>query len=114
MAIAQQRRRQVERAATDAALQRIDESEFVIAWFAARKFLRLDCIIIQRLALESFSPAKFDSPAKFESTSTGTGTGIVGFVDEKRGYGFVFGDDEEPKVFVHLSAVREAGLTGSL
>ena len=28
MAIAQQRRRQVERAATDAALQRIDESEF--------------------------------------------------------------------------------------
>ena len=76
--------------------------------FRREKIPRLDCFIIQRLALESFSPAKF------ESTPTGTGTGIVGFVDEKRGYGFVFGDDEEPKVFVHLSAVREAGLTGSL
>ena len=68
----------------------------VIAWFAARKFPRLDCFIIQLLALVSFAPAKF------ESTSTGTGTGTVSFVDEKRGYDFIFGDDKEPKVFVHL------------
>ena len=37
-------------------------------------------------------------------------TGTVRFVDEKRGYGFISRDDKEPKVFVHLSAVREAGL----
>lgn len=41
-------------------------------------------------------------------------TGTVRFVDEKRGYGFISRDDKEPKVFVHLLAVREAGLTGPL
>ena len=41
-------------------------------------------------------------------------TGTVRFVDEKRGYGFISRDDKEPKVFVHLLVVREAGLTGPL
>ena len=41
-------------------------------------------------------------------------TGTVRFVDEKRGYGFISRDDKEPKVFVHLLAVREVGLTGPL
>lgn len=35
--------------------------------------------------------------------------GTVRYVDEKRGFGFISRDDKEPKVFVHISAVQEAG-----
>ena len=56
------------------------------------------------LALVSFAPAEIKSTP----TATATGTGAVSFVDKKRGYGFIFGDDKEPKVLVHLSAVRKA------
>lgn len=35
--------------------------------------------------------------------------GTVRYVDEKRGFGFISRDDKKPKVFVHISAVQEAG-----
>jgi len=35
--------------------------------------------------------------------------GTIRYVDEERGFGFISRDDKEPKVFVHISAVQEAG-----
>jgi CspA family cold shock protein len=36
--------------------------------------------------------------------------GTVRYVDKAGRYGFISRDDKQPKVFVHLSAVQEAGL----
>ncbi|MFN3511929.1 MAG: cold-shock protein [Phenylobacterium sp.] len=38
--------------------------------------------------------------------------GTVKFVNADAGYGFISRDDKEPKVFVHVSEVRRAGLEG--
>lgn len=36
-------------------------------------------------------------------------TGTVRYVDRDRGFGFISRDDKQPKVFVHVTAVLEAG-----
>jgi cold shock protein len=36
-------------------------------------------------------------------------TGTVKFVNAERGFGFISRDDKQPKVFVHIKAVLEAG-----
>jgi CspA family cold shock protein len=37
-------------------------------------------------------------------------TGTVKFFNAQRGYGFIVQDDGGPDVFVHISAVEQAGL----
>jgi cold shock protein len=42
----------------------------------------------------------------------GSGTGIVKFFNGQKGFGFIQCDDRPDDVFVHISAVEQAGLTG--
>lgn len=37
-------------------------------------------------------------------------SGAVKYVNAEQGYGFISRDDKQPKVFVHISEVRKAGL----
>ena len=42
----------------------------------------------------------------------GEGTGVVKFFNAQKGFGFVVRDDGAEDVFIHISAVEQAGLTG--
>lgn len=42
----------------------------------------------------------------------GSGKGIVKFFNAQKGFGFIQCDDRPDDVFVHISAVEQAGLTG--
>lgn len=43
---------------------------------------------------------------------SGMATGIVKWFNTAKGYGFIQPDDGGKDVFVHITAVQEAGLTG--
>ena len=42
----------------------------------------------------------------------GSGKGVVKFFNAQKGFGFIQCDDQPDDVFVHISAVEQAGLTG--
>lgn len=100
MALAQQRRRQSERAAIDAALRRIEADEYGHCLQCG------DGIAVARL---EYNPAVQPASIVLEKGNLrNMPADTVEYVGVSGSFGFISRDDKQPMVFLHLSEVKTA------
>ena len=68
--------------------------------------------VVTAAAVAAVSAAALHAAAACPRRSIGEGKGVVKFFNAQKGFGFVVRDDGGEDVFVHISAVEQAGLTG--